>query len=110
MNAARNQDTGELRMVDYRLDELEKSRDEDSRRWERIEPILARIDKNLALGEQRMDAIDKHLEATDSAVEKIKEASGFGMPHLLGAGGFLTAIAAWIERFWNSTPTPPHGH
>lgn len=110
MNAARNLNTGEFQVIDHRLADLEKDRDEASRRWARVETTLASIDKHLALGAQRMDAIDTHLESTDTTVEKLKDASGFGVPHLLGAGGFLTAIAAWVERFWNSTPTPPHGH
>lgn len=99
------------RLTEHRLGELEKGRDEDARRWERIEATLGRIETALALGEQRMDAIDTHLEHTDSDVVALRADSAKSDPKSLwtGIGAAATALAAlWAALSGSGEPKQHH--
>lgn len=78
----RSQDTGEFRVIEHRLDQLERHRDEDREmsrvRHEaqmaasmQIQLQLVGILGKLEAGNGRMDRLDQHLEANDADRDKI---------------------------------------
>lgn len=68
--------------------------------------LLYNIDKNLALGNQRMNEIDAHLEATDQRVTTIEDDRRVAFGLWASIGGLLSGAAAIISTLFSTGHKP----
>lgn len=112
-----------LELINFRLAELEADRVKAAQWRETTTASIARIegsvDKALALGERRMNEIDKHLESTDTAVTAADEKASAAHKALrditieaksdpkafyTAIGSAIVAIAGSVVAYFKGTP------
>lgn len=107
MSPSGKQPTEEIsdnRLILHQLGEMSKKLDKLDEQNVEILRRQAQTDTKLALGDQRMDSIDKHLEATDETVEKLREKSDSVKIPYTGIAAMVTALGSWAKHILGGGP------
>lgn len=89
-----SEESSPLALILHRLASIEASQERDRQEDDKRGQLLANIDKNMALGNQRMNEIDAHLESTDKRVDTIEADHRVSLGLWTSVVGFLTSAAA----------------
>lgn len=97
-------EVSDIRLILQQQDQMDKKLTDQGAQNTEILRRLSAIDTALALGSQRMDQIDHHIEATDTQVAAVKAKTEETRVPYTGIIAFAAAVGNWIATLSGKHP------